>query len=144
MENNFTLKRYESIDDLLLASFQTEEEQFTMEEMKASMFGGLDGLQQEVEFGYDVQRDGIEKQGYWGFINTDTKVIHYWIKSDAEVPIQELIHFFGHEIGHGTGVQLEDDFAEEMRAEDFGHVAALAYELSFKALSKKQYDVKKQ
>jgi hypothetical protein len=101
-------------------------------ELKNLEVGGFDSLDQEVEFSYKEFKKSIKKQGYWGWVD-DNKIIHYWI--GKKIPIEDLIHFFGHEIGHQTGEQEKDDFKEEMRAESYGYTAALAYEFSKKILN---------
>jgi|ERR1035437_6515255 hypothetical protein len=124
-----TLKKYESIDELILASYQDYENPLTIEDMKGCEVVGLDQHEQEVKISYDQQKEGIEKQGHWGWIDKQ-KVIHYWIGKD--LTLKALIHFFAHEIGHRTGTENEDDFQEEMRAEGYGDAATLAYEFALK------------
>lgn len=127
MEDEFTLKKYDSIDEILYASFAIDYPDIDSEEFKKSDFGGTDQNENEVKFTYQQHVDGIKEQGYWGWVSED-KVIHYWV--GKKVPIEELIHFFGHEIGHQTGIQIKDDFQEEMRAEGYGHAAVLAYKFA--------------
>lgn len=130
MENKeFTLKRYDSVDEVVLAAWKEEDDTMTMEDLKSSSMGGLDGNENEVEFSYNDQKEGIEKQGYWGWIDRD-KLIHFWI--GKELSMEELIHFFAHEIGHRTDKPYKDGFKEEMRAEGYGRTATLAYEFAKK------------
>jgi hypothetical protein len=134
-EVEFTLKRYDNIDDLMLAALQVdanaEEEgrKVTLEDLKEATISGLNPNEEEIEFSYEQQKEGIELMGHWGWVD-EHKVIHYWISKEKQVPIEDLIHFFAHEIGHRTGKELEDDFQEEMRAEGYGHAATLAYKLA--------------
>lgn len=127
MEKEFTLKKYNSIDEILYASFAVDYPDMSMDEFKSSPFGGLDENQNPIVFSYEQQKDGIEEQGLWGWVSDD-KVIHYWV--GKEVSLEELIHFFAHEIGHRTGTPIEDDFQEEMRAEGYGETAKLAYKFA--------------
>ncbi len=127
MEKEFTLKKYDSVDEILYASFAVDFPDMDFEEFKNSDFGGLDENQKEVPLTYKSQIDGIKNMGYWGWVDED-KVIHYW--AGKKVPIEELIHFFGHEIGHRTGTIIEDNFQEEMRAEGYGEAATLAYKFA--------------
>lgn len=127
MKKEFTLKRYENIDEIFLASFQSDDEPITAEDLKEITVSGLDSNENELEFSYEQQKEGIVEQGHWGWIDSDN-VIHYWI--GKELSMKELIHFFAHEIGHGTGEPEEDGFKEEMRAESYGSVATLAYEFA--------------
>lgn len=91
MEKQFKLKKYNSIDEIFLASWQNEDNSITLEDLQQSTIGGLDGDENEYEFSYQDQKDGIEQQGIWGWID-DEKVIHYWI--GKELSMEELIHFF--------------------------------------------------
>ncbi len=128
MEKEFTLKKYENLEEFILASFQVEDKSMTLEDVKGSDFGGIGIDGKEVDgFTYEQYLDGLIQQGVYGFIDED-KVIHFWIGKD--LPIEELIHFFAHEIGHRTGEALADDFQEEMRAEGYGYSATLAYKFA--------------
>lgn len=125
MQNNgFKLKKYDSIDEIILACWQNEDNSITIEDLKESTVGGLDSNENEHEFSYEDQKEGIEQQGIWGWID-DNKVINYWI--GKELSMEELIHFFAHEIGHQTGKKDDDEFQEEMRAEGYGYTATMAY-----------------
>lgn len=126
-KKEFSLKRYDNLDEVILAVYQDDENSLTLEDLKESIITGLDSNEQEVSFDYETQKAGIETQGVWGWIDKD-KVIHYWLGKD--LPIEELIHFLAHEIGHETGEPNEDHLQEEMRAEDFGYVATQAYEFA--------------
>lgn len=127
MEKEFTLKKYDSIDEILYASFAIDYPDMDFEEFKKSDFGGLDQNQKEVKFTYEQQKEGIEFAGLWGWISED-KVIHYWV--GKVIPMEELIHFLAHEIGHRTGIPIKDNYKEEMRAEGYGHAATLAYKFA--------------
>jgi len=126
-KKDFTLKKYNSIDEIILACWKNEDNSITLEDLKDSTIGGLDSNENEHEFSYEDQKEGIEKQGIWGWIGDD-KVIHCWI--GKELSMEELIHFFAHEIGHQTGIKDDDAFQEEMRAEGYGHTATTAYEFA--------------
>lgn len=127
MEKEFTLKKYDTVDEILYASFAIDYPDMDFEEFKKSDFGGLDQDQKELKITYEQQVDGIKSMGYWGWVSED-KVIHYWV--GKKVPIEELIHFMAHEIGHRTGIPIKDDFQEEMRAEGYGEAATLAYKFA--------------
>jgi hypothetical protein len=124
----FKLKRYESIDGVIAELYGIPEGELSSDGIEGK---GISESGEEVDFNYEQQKEGISKQGYWGWVD-DSKVIHYWIGKDT--PIKELIHFFAHEIGHQTGEQNSDDYLEEMRAEQFGRVATLAYDLAVQSL----------
>ncbi|MEZ8121072.1 hypothetical protein ACED30_16315 [Vibrio splendidus] len=126
-EKTFTTKRYATAADVLAAHWE-----IPVKELADSEFGGLDGQGKAVEsLSAEDMLDGIELQKVWGFIDGDS-CIHYWAALDAELSM--VVHFFAHEIGHHTGTSLDDHFAEEMRAEEFGLVARSALEFAFKAL----------
>jgi hypothetical protein len=137
----FKLKSYDTIEGVLLASFQQEDESFTMEDLREGTIGGKDQNENDVEVSFEKQKEGIIKQGHWGWID-ENNVIHYWIGHD--LPLENLIHFFAHEIGHNTGIQDKDDFQEEMRAEGYGQTATLAYKFAseiktqFESLARQQ------
>lgn len=78
----------------------------------------------------------IREQGLWGFVETRAKppLIHYW--HDGKQSESDLIHFFGHEMGHCVGKKLKDGWPEENRADDYGFVAGLAVEAARKALAR--------
>lgn len=127
MEKEFTLKKYNTIDELYYASFSAECPDMDFEEFKKLEFGGLDADQNEVPLSYESQIEGIKNMGYWGWVD-EQNVIHYWV--GKKVPIEELIHFMAHEIGHRIGIPIQDDFQEEMRAEGYGEAATLAYKFA--------------
>ena len=127
MEKEFTLKKYDSIDEILYASFAIDYPDMDFEEFKKSDFGGLDQDEKELKFTYEQHKEGIEFAGLWGWISED-KVIHYWV--GKVIPMEELIHFLAHEIGHRTGIPIKDNYKEEMRAEGYGHAATLAYKFA--------------
>lgn len=128
MEKEFTLKKYDDIENFILASFQFDDPTMTLDDVKGSDFGGIGADGKEVDgYTYEQYLEGLIQQGVYGFIDEDN-VIHFWIGKD--LPIEELIHFFAHEIGHRTGTPIEDDFQEEMRAEGYGYSATLAYKFA--------------
>ncbi len=124
-EKEFLMKEYFSIEDIVSASFQ--DELITAENINEFSMGGVDSNEDNVQFSFEEQKVGIESQGIWGFVD-ENNVIHYWIGKD--LPLDNIIHFFGHEIGHRTGKPNTDEFQEEMRAEGFGRVATLAYKFA--------------
>lgn len=79
------------------------------------------------EFTHEQAIEGMRTQGCWGFVDTKTNTINAWAADDVDAPT--ALHFLAHEIGHVTGEQLDDDMQEEMRAEQFGRVAVLAYRM---------------
>lgn len=99
----------------------------TYEEMLAESVGcGQTEGGEEVEFTHEQELAGMYAQGCWAFVD-NTNTIHAWAAQDADTAL--VVHMLAHEIGHATGTEHPDELQEEMRAEQFGRVAALAYEL---------------
>ncbi|QNJ57401.1 hypothetical protein Dolphis_95 [Pseudomonas phage Dolphis] len=99
----------------------------TYEEMLAESTGvGQTEEGQEVEFTHEQEIAGMYAQGCWAFVDK-TNTIHAWAAEDADTAL--VVHMLAHEIGHATGAGHPDELQEEMRAEQFGRVASLAYVL---------------
>lgn len=88
---------------------------------------GLDEHGKEVVLEPGADIDGMRLQGCWAFVDTLNNCIHAWSAPDADRG--RVLHMLAHEIGHVTGTQHPDGLQEEMRAEQFGRVAALAYSM---------------
>lgn len=88
---------------------------------------GTDEHGNEVTFTHEQEIAGMHEQGCWAFVETHRKVIHAW--ADPAAPRGRVLHMLAHEIGHATGEPNPDSLQEEMRAEQFGRVAALAFEM---------------
>lgn len=69
----------------------------------------------------------MEQQGMWGFVDTESRMIHAW--ADPGAAPGDVLHMLAHEVGHVTGEPKEDALDEEDRAEEFGQVAAEAFRL---------------
>lgn len=80
-----------------------------------------------VVFTHEQELTGMHEQGCWAFVDTRTNTIHAW--ADEATPRELVLHLLAHEIGHITGESHPDDMQEEMRAEQFGRVAKMAYGL---------------
>lgn len=70
----------------------------------------------------------LDDQPMWAFADTENFLIHAFAGPD--VALGEVMRMIGHEIGHLVGTPCDDPIAEERRADAFGDVAALAYELT--------------
>ena len=80
-----------------------------------------------VAFTHEQELAGMRGQGCWAFVDRRTNTIHAW--ADEATPRELVLHMLAHEIGHITGEPHPDDMQEEMRAEQFGRVAKMAYGL---------------
>ena len=103
-------------------------EGITYDDMMADSAGvatSADGI--DFELSHADEMTALESQGCWAFVDTPAGIIHAWASPDA--PRSRVVHMFAHEIGHMVGAPLDDDIAEEMRAEEFGRVAAMAFDM---------------
>ena len=80
-----------------------------------------------VAFTHEQELAGMRGQGCWAFVDTRNNTIHAW--ADEATPRELVLHMLAHEIGHITGEPHPDHMQEEMRAEQFGRVAKMAYGL---------------
>ncbi|PWE13034.1 hypothetical protein [Alcaligenes faecalis] len=99
----------------------------TYEELIEGAMVGETEERQKVDLTYEQEIQAIRDQKCWGCADTDTNQIHVWAAPDVDRAL--LIHMLAHEIGHLTGEPHPDDIQEELRAETFGKVAALAYHM---------------
>lgn len=105
-----------------------EENGMTVDELLAkSEFSGLDDKGNEISISKERAFDGMAAMGCWGWVDTERNIIHAWADKDTDP--ESIIHMLAHEIGHATGHPDNDQFQEEMRAEQFGMVARLALKL---------------
>lgn len=82
---------------------------------------------EEVPMTMDELVEATRAQGMWGFVDTNTRIIHAW--ADPSTPSEKVIHLLAHEIGHITGTPAGDDIEEEARADAFGLVAVEAFRM---------------
>lgn len=74
-------------------------------------------------FTYDDMLKAVKQQKHWAFVRVpkeDKKalaVIHFFAAKD--VPLEKTIRMIAHEIGHLSGVIIEDGGQEEERAESY-------------------------
>lgn len=103
-------------------------EGITYDDMMADSVGvatSADGV--DFELSHADELAALEAQGCWAFVDTKAGIIHAWVSPYA--PRSRVVHMLAHEIGHMVGTPLDDDIAEEMRAEEFGRVAAMAFDM---------------
>lgn len=89
--------------------------------------GGITADGEEVEVSYEDEITGMKLAGAWGWVELDRHIIHAW--ADHQADPARVLHMLAHEIGHVTGQPHPDPLQEEMRAEQFGNAARLAYGL---------------
>jgi hypothetical protein len=149
-KKEFSLKQYSTIEELECASWDNE---ITIKDLysEANSAGTVDNNGNEEEMSWAHLKKCYEEAGYWGFIDSRDNTIHFWIKQDYPITMEELLFFFGHEMGHQMNGGLkpteeeyndnaEAHFKEEDRADEYGYVAKMAYEFASKILSKKKND----
>jgi len=124
IENKFILKKYNTIDDIILSPYHDGD--INKEDIDGLVGFDLEG--NEHEFSFEEYKNYLIQQGYWGWVDNNN-VIHYWV-GNPDVSIEELLFFFGHEIGHRIGEPLENEVEEEKRANEYGLVAELAYKFA--------------
>ncbi len=83
-------------------------------------------------FTYDEMLKAVRQQRHWAFVRVpkDTNgiaVVHFYAAKD--VPLRAIAAMLGHELGHISGSILDDDAAEEERADLYGKVAAEVLEM---------------
>ena len=121
---------YESPDSVHRAMWEevAVAEGMTYEQLIAESEGeGETETGETVAFTHEQELAGMRGQGCWAFVDTRNNTIHAW--ADEATPRELVLHMLAHEIGHITGEPHPDHMQEEMRAEQFGRVAKMAYGL---------------
>lgn len=83
-------------------------------------------------FTYDEILSAVRKQKHWAFVRVPKQkslaaIIHFY--AGRNVPITDVAKMLGHELGHISGSILDDESAEEARADLYGDVARRVIEL---------------
>lgn len=117
------LKRYDTPEDCYAYMFG-----LPIEELMQGTIDGLTEDNQPIETTVEHAIVGMRSMGVWGWIEQDTEIIHYWYDPDV-ADDKMLMHFLAHELAHSTEPEEIDDYEAEVRAEEFGHNAADAFEL---------------
>lgn len=115
----------ESLHQALWGDIATETGSSYRQMMEDTVLMGADASGEEMEISYLQEIDGIKAMKCWGFIDMHAATIHAWAAPDADPAM--ILHMLAHEVGHATGSPDPDEVEEEMRAEQFGQVAKLAY-----------------
>ena len=100
--------------------------------------GGVDENGDEVSFSAEQMIAGIEHMGVWGFSQQESNTVQIYVGPDAER--KNVLFVLGHELGHLTGEQLEDESAEEERADLYGAAVLQAVEWADNLTQKRDYD----
>lgn len=82
---------------------------------------------EEDGFSYAEMLRAVRRQRHWAFVRVPkdpdgVAVVHFYAARD--VPARDVARMLGHELGHISGDILDDDAAEERRADLYGEVAA--------------------
>lgn len=103
-------KRHRTIMSILRAFFGGDPREFVAQ----------DGAGQDLDIASTIRNEGM-----WAFVETKRKppLVHWW--HDGKRSTKELAHLLGHEVGHITGKPLKSGMSEELRADEYGRVAAL-------------------
>lgn len=128
--NSFSFKQYDRIEDLVNGGEWIPVFEYVDSEGNT---GEIDGTQALVH---------IAETGTWGYIDHETRVIHFWFDQGV-IAFHDLVSFFGHEIGHviskepleendGLMVPTGDstDMSDEIIADGYGLAASEAYRLA--------------
>ena len=130
-KNKFTLKRYKTVNEVRAASWGMSVQEFQ------NCDGGewYDTNGNKTDFSQEEEEKCLLKMGYWGFVE-ENNTIHFWKDDGKNILIEDLLFFFGHEIGHKLGKCVSDMDCpklmaeEENRADEYGLAAQLAYQFS--------------
>lgn len=122
------VKGYRTPEECFAAYFGLD----SVEELKeVDCINAIDEKGELVKVNEEDLFAGIRTLGIWGWVD-DNSTIHYWRGEDVDSPT--VMHFLGHEIGHLSGDCHEDEYKEELRAEEFGLVASKAFEILTKVI----------
>ena len=124
---NVSLTKYDTVEELLCEMYQT-----SLEDLRNSEHGGFDKDGNEHSFSFNDLIDNIKKSGCYGFTGMNND-IHYWIDNTV-VTYNDLIPLFAHEIGHTVEPFYRDTMKEEIKAERYSDVAAMAYQIASKEM----------
>jgi hypothetical protein len=131
--SNVTLVIHDTPESILSAHWE-----IPWEELSQGTMGGYgeDGVE---EISWNRVLEGMHVEKFWGYASKDQHEIHVWVKEDADP--SDVIFFLGHELGHLAGEQIkgdsmEDEVAEENRANEYAEVAKQALQWTNQLLRK--------
>ena len=130
-EPEIELVKYQTPEALLFYYWNLEEQGLTWGEFLESEMEGETGDGEIIKMSPSDQLNTIISQGFWGFADEDGKRIDVWV--DEKTPIDKVIFFFAHEIGHTIGEKIEgEDMESEVREEERAHSYGIAARLAYK------------
>ena len=113
-------KKYDSPESIVQAFFAS----FGNE--KPDSVGGTTMEGDDVIITPEEMTEGIKEDGVWGFSDTQSNTIHYWIAEDTDP--SSVAWFMGHELAH-LKIGGNGDLEEENMAEQVGEITAEVYKL---------------
>lgn len=124
-----TIVWYPTFEDVEKAMWGpvAEAEGISYEELLEADNCGQDARGNEVVYSRESMVAGMTQTGCWAFADTNTNTVHAWAEATANPGL--VLHMLAHEVAHLTGTAAPDGYQEEMRAEQFGSVAAKAFDL---------------
>ena len=101
----------------------------TPQSLGRAFFGPM-GAKPEDIAEWPAMLASIREMGVWAFVETEKKtpVVHWWASARADR--LRVAYVLGHEVGHISGRPLRsrrNDWREELRADEYGAAAFLAF-----------------
>lgn len=121
LPGGLTFHQHETLEQCMASEWGV-----TVEDVKEGEYGVVVGDSEE-QWSWETYRDVILANApVYGFARTDRdpREVHFWFGPDATP--EQRVALIAHEIGHLIGTPLEDEGAEEDRAETFAAVALMA------------------
>lgn len=78
---------------------------------------------------------GIRDQGCWAFVDYNDRTLHLWVGPDA--PQDMVIQMIASELAHLTPDRWLNEQLDELRIEQFGYVANIAFQIFTDAMNKR-------
>lgn len=149
LNKEFKLQQYTTIEELECVHWDNQITIDDLKDDKIDCYGTIDQNGNESVMSWQDMKKSCEQMGYWGFADSRDNTIHFWLKEDYKISFEELLFFFGHEMGHlmkGGIKPSEEDYSEnseehwkeEERADEYGYVAKMAYKFTNEILNKNE------
>ena len=130
---------FPSIEDFSVVSYATPEEVLVKYSRPPEINGDILALE-DILYHDEDEDEGTPaseliqqmiEDGFWGYADNNTRIIHFW--ADQKTSDEDLIRFFGHEIGHLTkpisDPTNDESTTEENRADTYGQVSLRAFKM---------------